>query len=358
MLSAPFMGLIRDALFSRFAGAAVRGVALAFVALAAAAFFWAVLRIRYRRWPRYGALALAATLLALQEWLTSADIADVSFAAQVNVAEKIHLIEYGLLAFLLYRAFRSAGDFSLVLMPLLCLIPAGVLEEGIQFLVETRLGELRDVLLNLYAGVCGVLFGLAFDPPESFRWSLTGRWRGLYDAAALAVLALGSFFYFAHLGYEHMDPEIGRFRSWHTLEELREAATDRAVKWRTEPPTELSPWRREDFYLTEAGWHTNHRNERHNAGDHYLALQANRILEKYYDPFLDLESIRYSGRHRYPPDQRQALEASAPKRDPAAYLSPVLVNRIYPWPSKRLFLTIWIPMVLALWLLPRIFRRR
>ena len=367
VLSAPFMGLVRDALFSRFAGAAVRGVALMFLLVAAAAFVWAVLRIRHRRWSRYGALGLAAILLVLQEWLTGADITDVSFAAQVNVAEKIHIIQYGLLAFLLYRAFRradesgagqsGADDPRIVLMPLLWVIPAGALEEGMQFLVETRLGEVRDVFLNLYAGVCGVLFGLAFDPPERFRWRLAGHPRRLGDAAAAAVLALGAFFYVAHLGYEHEDPEIGRFRSWHSLEELRAAAADRAERWRTDPPTELSPWRREDLYLTEAGWHTNHRNERYGDGDHYMAFQANRILEKYFDPFLDLESIRYTGRHRYPPEQRQALEAAAPKHDPATYLSPVLTHRIYPWPSKRLYLAVWLPVVLALWLLPRILRR-
>ena len=81
--------------------------------------------------------------------------------------------------------------------------------------------------------------------------------------------------------------------------------------------------------------------------------RANRILEKYYAPFLDLESFRGSGVHRYPPEVRQELEAQAPRRDPERYVSPVLEHRIRPWPSKPLFFAVLIPFVLSIWLLPR-----
>ncbi len=363
--SAPFMGLIRDLLFDRFEAAAVRYLALALLGLAAAAFLYAVSRIRRHRLLRYATLALAAGLLWLQETVLSAGISDSGLAARVNVAEKIHLVEYGFLAFLLYHAFlaspsgeRASGPATF-LLPLLWLTAAGVLEEGMQWLVEIRLGEIRDVFLNLYAGVCGLIFSLALDPPASFAWHLGVRdRRRLAGAAAVAVLALGLFFGFAHLGYEHFDPEIGRFRSWHSLEQLRQAAADRAERWQRDPPTELSPWHREDFYLTEAGWHANHRNERYRAGDLYLAAQANRILEKYYAPFLDLESFRGSGKHRYPPEVSRDLEDRAPRYPPERYRSPVLEDRVYPWPSKRLFFAALIPAVIAIWLLPRAFGRR
>ncbi len=362
VVSAPFMGVIRDLLFDRFEAAAVRYLAFALLALAAAVFLYAVTRIRRHRLLRYAGLAFAAFLLWLQETVLSAGISEPGLAARVSVAEKIHLVEYGLLAFLLYRAFLRylgrSSDLSILLLPLLWLTTAGVLEESMQWLVETRLGEIRDVFLNVYAGVCGWLFSLALDPPESFAWRLDGNGRRrVADAAALATLALGLFFGFAHLGFEHFDPEIGSFRSWHSLEQLRLAATDRALRWQRDPPTELSPWRREDFYLTEAGWQATHRNERYRAGDLYLAAQANRILEKYYAPFLDLESFRGSGRHRYPPEVRQDLENRAPRHDPERYLSPVLIDRLYPWPSKRLLLAGLFPVVLGIWLLPRVFGR-
>ncbi len=354
--SAPFVGLVRDALFDRFQAAAVRNLTIALLALAAALFLWAVVRIRERRLWRYAGLALAAALLVLQSALFSAGLGGGSFAAQVDVAEKIHLVEYGLLAYLLYRAFRPAGDARMLLLPLVWLTFAGVIEESVQWLVETRLGEVRDVFLNLYAGVCGLLFSLALDPPKRFAWGLAGG-RQVANAVALLVLALGLFVNAAHLGYEHHDPQIGRFRSWHTLDELRRAAADRAERWRRDPPTELSPWRLEDLFLTEAAWHVHHRNERYEARDLYKAAQANRILERYYAPFLDLESFRGSGRHRYPEEIRRQLEAGAPRYDPADYLSPVLVQRITPWPPKALFFAVLIPAVVAIWLLPWLWER-
>ncbi len=362
--SAPFVGLIRDYMFDRFEAATVRYLALAFLVLAMAVFLYAVARIRHHRLLRYGGLALAATLLRLQETLLSANISDAGIAARVNVVEKIHLVEYGLLAYLLYRAFKPAGDLSMLLLPLLWLTVAGVLEEGVQWLVETRLGEIRDAFLNIYAGICGLIFSLSLDPPvgspgggqtERFSWRLAApRRRRVGEACALAVLALGLLFSVAHLGHEHFDPEIGRFLSWHSLEELREAAVDRSRRWRNDPPTRLDPWRREDYFLTEAAWQVSHRNERYRAGDHYLAAQANRILEKYYQPFLDLESFRGSGKHRYPPEVRRELEAKAPRYDPERYISQVLEHRICTWPSKRLFFAVLIPVVLAIWLLPRV----
>ncbi len=396
--AAPFMGLVRDVLFDRFEADAVRGVAAALLVLAAAVFLYAIVRIRHHRVLRYGGLVLAAVLLWLQETLLSAGITDSGLASRVAVAEKIHLVEYGLLAYLLYRAFKPTAregtpDLAILLLPLLWLTVAGVLEESMQWLVETRLGEVRDVLLNVYAGVCGLLFSLSLDPPkrspeggqtersaeggqtkrsaeggqtqrsaeggqtQHFAWRLAPRYRRqATDVAGLAVLALGLFFNFAHLGYQHSDPEIGRFLSWHRLEELREAAADRALRWRDDPPTELSPWRREDYFLTEAAWQVSHRNERYQAGDLYLAAQANRILETYYSPFLDLHSFRGSGKHRYPPVIRDQLETTAPRRDPERYVSGVLEHRIYTWPSKGLFFAVLIPVVLAIWLLPRVIR--
>ncbi len=426
--SAPFMGLIRDVLFDRFDAAAVRYLALALLTLAAAVFLYAIARIRHHRLLRYSGLGLAALLLWLQETVLSAGISDTSLAARVAVAEKIHLVEYGLLAYLLYRAFKPPGtaDLAVLLLPLLWLTVAGVLEESMQWLVETRLGEIRDVFLNLYAGVCGLLFSLSLDPPNSspeggqtkhspeggqtkhfpergqtkhspeggqtkhfpeggqtkgspeggqtkhfpeggqtkpfpeggqtkhFAWRLgAADRRRAGDAAGLAVLALGLFFSFAHLGYEHKDPEIGRFLSWHSLEELRDAAADRSRRWSDDPPTELSPWRREDYFLTEASWHVNHRNGSYKAGNHYLAANANRILEKHYAPFLDLESFRGSGKHRYPPEVLRELEAKTPP-DPERYRSPVLEIRIYTWPSKGPFLAVLFAVALAIWLVPRV----
>ncbi len=341
--SAPFVGLVRDFLFERFQASAVRSLALILLAVAVAVFLYAVVRIRHQRGWRYTGLALAAALLWIESAFLSADLRSAGFAAQASVAEKSHLVEFGLLAILLYRACKPFGDLSVLIVPLLAVVVAGVLDETMQWAVETRTGDVHDVFLNLYAGVFGLVFGLSLDPPRGLARRLVGSGRRrVATAAALALAALGLFFDAAHLGYEHSDEEVGRFRSWHTLEELREAAADRVHRWQADPPKALSPWKLEDSYLTEAGWYANHRNERYGAGDAYMAWQASRIPEQYYAPFLDLESFRGSGKHRYPLEIRRQLEAEARvrARDAGAYSSPVLTHRIYPWPPRGLFFAV------------------
>ena len=280
------------------------------------------------------------------------------------MVEKVHILEYGLLAYLLYRAFRPAavrraGDLSVPLLVLLWTTFAGTVEEGIQWWVETRTGEIRDVLLNALSGLCGLVFAVSLEPIEGFEWRISpAGWRRLGTSAAILVLAVGVFFYAAHLGYMVEDPEIGRFRSFFTREELLEASAQRAVEWAANPPGELSPWRREDRYLLEAGWHNQHRNHAYELGLYDLARQANLILEKYHAPYLDLESFRKTGDRRFPPHVLAELEAKAPRRAPEEYLSPVAEKLIFTRPSKPVFVALLLPVVVALWGLPRWLLRR
>jgi len=344
VLTAPFVGLLRDRLFAAFAEGAVRTLAFLLAALAGAMFLFALARIRDHRLLRYGGLGLVGVLL----WVQSAGFRTA--LATVNVAEKIHVVEYGLLAWILYRGYRQRDeeravegkpvhDLGLLLFPILWVTFAGTLDEGMQWLVETRLGEIRDVALNILSGLCGLLFALCLEPPAAFHWR-PKHWRPLTDTAALVLFTTGMFFNFANLGYLIEDPEIGRFRSWHSAEGLRQAAAERTASWAKNPPGDASSWNLEDLFLSEAGWHTRHRNSSYEHGLYGLAHHANRILEKYYQPYLDLEEFRQTGNRRFPPHALGKLQKEAPQLDPETYLSPVLEQRIYTWPSRSIFLSV------------------
>ncbi len=346
---APFVGLLRDYLFAAFAKDAVKVLSASFAILGLVLVVLALVRIRQRRWLRYGGLLASGALVWLQAVGFETDL------AQVNIAEKFHLVEYGLLAWLLYRALTHSdggqgetADLRLFVLPLLWVTVAGALDEGMQWWVETRTGEIRDVWLNQLSGACGLLFAFSLQPPKRFVWRLEGS-RLLAASGASAIVVVGVFFYSAHLGYMIEDPQIGRFRSWFSRERLLATAQQRQETWKTRPPGELSPWRREDRFLTEAGWHNHHRNDSYEHGDDALALQANRILETYYAPYLDLESFRQTGDRRFPPHAAQRVEAAASAVKPATYVSPVLESRIYTWPSKPLF-ALLVVSALALWL--------
>lgn len=321
---APFVAALRDALEEMLGGGYVRWMGIGFVAAAAALLALLVTRIRQHRLRRYALLVLALALVAAQTlgW-SRAD-------ARVNAVERIHFLYYGLLGFVWFWAFRPRRDVSVPVLTLLAVTVVSVLDEGVQWLVPVRTGELFDVGLNVYAGSTGVLAALATwgtkDLASGLRRdaaTLLGRW------LAAAALSLALFVHLAHLGYRIDDPEIGRFRSYFRLEELESLARDRARQWAREPPGEPEPLAVEDYYWTEAGWRVQHRNAAFHRGDFYQAYKENRLLEKYYGPFLDLSK-------RLPPVQLRQIEEGRPRRDPYPYVSPVGrdPHRIWLWPTK------------------------
>lgn len=82
--------------------------------------------------------------------------------------EKIHFIEYGLLAYLIFRALRLdhgaraayAGAFALTAV-------LGWGDEGIQHLLPNRYYQTSDVVLNAVSGLLGLILVYAFQRARS-----------------------------------------------------------------------------------------------------------------------------------------------------------------------------------------------
>ena len=78
--------------------------------------------------------------------------------------EKIHFVEYGFLAYLVFRALRLdhgawaayAGAFALT-------AALGWVDEGIQHLLPNRYYQTSDVILNAVSGLLGLLLVYAFQ---------------------------------------------------------------------------------------------------------------------------------------------------------------------------------------------------
>ena len=329
--TAPFMGLVRDWLFDLAGASAVKLLAGALGLIAVAVLVTAIARIRENRPPRYAALVGVAGLLILQT------VALGTGSAKVDVVEKIHILQYGALAFLLYRALLPrdrVAEITTLVLPIIWAGLAGVADESAQGFFRFRVADIRDVWLNLLAAACGLLLALALVPPKGWRSGSTApgdrslkttlRW------LAVLVLVIGAFFDTVHLGHMVDDDEIGRFRSWFSQQELLALSEDRAARWPESPPGDRA-WNRKDFYLWEAARHANHRNASYKAGHWTLAWQANRILERYYGPFLDLPEYRGAGRHRYLPATHEKLRNKATP-DPRTYLSDVQKGVVFVWP--------------------------
>jgi hypothetical protein len=83
-------------------------------------------------------------------------------------AERLHFLEYGLLAFLAYKALEKDIIQKKLLYTLTLFLVTGVslLDEGIQYLLPNRVGELRDVALNVVSGVMGLIITLVIIRSE------------------------------------------------------------------------------------------------------------------------------------------------------------------------------------------------
>lgn len=332
LLSAPFLGLLNWTLRRTFPDAFVLIVFSAIGAAVATALAVAVVRIRERRGPRFALIGLAFLLATAYTASTASD------NRQSLAVELFHFVQYGVVTFLFYRACRRLHDPGILLVPAFAGFIVGAAEEWFQWFLPARVGELRDLGLNLAAITCALLFSVAVDPPVRFAWTLRpGSSRLVARFAAAAILVLALFVDVIHLGHRIADDEAGLFDSRFSVSRLEELQAERARRWaETPPPLVLSRVSREDQYLTEAMQHAQERNERWAAGDFLGAWNQNRILEKYFAPALDVrwygarDGLRWPEMQRADADGRAAAQRSTSPG--ARYVSAAYPYPIFTWP--------------------------
>ena len=327
VLAAPFVGQlstwIRDAAPGKYAlvlAGIVAGSAIAALGLA-------LFRIRERRVQRYTWVAAAITVAVSYGFVSRSGVADV------DAAERFHFVEYGLIAVLFYKAWLPSGDASVIVRPLLAGALVGTCEEWLQWFVPSRVGEWRDVLLNLVAVSCGILFSIGLYPPGQVSFGLrpSSRRRVALLAAAV-IVAFGAFFQAVHLGHDIVDTDAGVFRSRYTAAELAALSANRAELWRINPPLRAARLSREDQYLSEGIAHVRRRNERWSEGNVLAARHENLILERYYAPVLDTPSYLAASASRWSAEQRAQAEQT-PGGGPGfmIYDSDALPYQVFTW---------------------------
>lgn len=339
VLSAPLIGAARSALRAALPREYLYIVNGAVAVLATSAIVLAWARIRDRRVWRRIALVSAVALAVVSA------IALRMPSAEVSAVERVHFIEYGFLTWLFYRAFGPTptdgrGDGASLALPMLAGLLVGTADEAFQWFVPNRVGELGDIFLNLASISAGLLLSLAMAPPQRFTLRIAPhRRRAVAWTAAALVVAIAAFLQTAQLGYLVDDPSIGTFRSRFTAARLHELATERAARWRVEPPPRtLVRLSREDQYVAEAAAHVQARNEAFAADVHKSWLE-NRILETYFEPVLDFPSYVIPAGARWPTAQRADAETRALQTSEfRPFESAVWRDYVLVWPSGRLWL--------------------
>jgi hypothetical protein len=342
VLAAPFIGQLRAKLQDWFPDQYRAIILIAVFGSIAVAIAAAAIKIRDRRVLRYGCIVAALSLG------TSYALLSRTGDPAVDAVERFHFVEYGLIALLFYRAWRYVGDGSLLILPVLAALFVGIAEEWLQWFVPGRVGELRDVLLNLWAIGCGVLFAVGLDPPARVSLRLTpSSWRRVKQLGAAAMVAFAVFLQCVHLGFEIDDPKTGVFRSTYDRDTLVELARDRTERWRSDPPLTWSRLSREDQYLTEGITHVRRRNLCWGEQDFTCAWHENLILEQYFAPVLDTPTYISETPHRWPSEQRGDLA----RRQPASqsYSSEADEVRILDWPRPIFWSIVGVAVLVLLW---------
>lgn len=319
VLSAPFLGQLRAYLRAAFPAQFVTIVGTVVALGAGAAFAVAMMRIRSARASRYAVIAAALTAAVAYSLATRTGV------PEVDVVERVHFLEYGAIAFLFYMAFRPLGGLAAFVVPVLAALTVGTLDEWLQWFIPNRVGEARDVFLNLVAIGCGVAFGAALEPPDPADAQPSPRARPIAAVvAAIFVLVFAGFVSAVHLGHIVRDPDLA-FRSHYRQDQLRALSDDRAERWRVDPPLRLRRLSREDQYLDEGLWHIRERNRRWEGGDYGAAWLENEILERYFAPVIDTRSYAAPEPNRWPDAQKaDARQRAAP--------SPGFVSEAEPYP--------------------------
>ena len=317
----------------------------------------AFVRIRERRGQRFALLVIALLFGGAYMWWTGTPY------PEVNAVERVHFVEYGLVAFLFYRAGlprrsfseggKSAGDPSIVILPILAGFTVGTFDEWLQWFIPYRVGEAHDVFINLAAIICGLLFALALQPPSAFSARLSAHsWRRIGIASAIVWLIFATFVSQVHLGHMISVPDVGRFKSHYTEDELYDLQGHRAALWQTQPPINIPRLSREDQYLDEGLWHVRKRNSTDVIGE---AWRENLILERFFVPVLDMPTYASPNGNRWPPEQRADISQRAGVMD--SYVSTAESYPIVVW-SGRVFWSVVVLVSLMLVVAPLGFARR
>ena len=132
-------------------------------------------------------------------WLTGVTFTFIAFAYQLREvpADVIHLVEYVVLSVLVYRALlHRIHDHSIYFIVTLIVAIIGAVEECIQWIVPSRVFDLRDIRTNFMAGgLAQLAIATGLRPTLITGTPSTPNLRRLCQVIGLAFLALGLSFW-------------------------------------------------------------------------------------------------------------------------------------------------------------------
>ena len=272
---------------------------------------------------RVGWLAALTAVAALEAW----EVLRTNPVRASALRELVHIGEFGVLGLLVTRLLRSALTPRLgPVAALLYAASVAVLDETVQLFHPWRVGDLRDVQVDVLSAALGIGYALTVVRLRFTGPAGAGRMATPMLAGLLATLVL--FFYAeARSGYLIEDERCGTFRSRFPAEELlARAARDDVARYRQleQRDARKTIYALEDFYLSETRVHILFRD----SGDSSQAAHEDCILEHFYRPAAEA----LGARRALPPTTGGAPYASPAARDLNTHVPPRLLLRCAPLP--------------------------
>lgn len=329
LLTLPYVGQLRAALGDE-------GVRLPLFILFAAAglgFFVFHIRLLRHRPSRWIGLAVFLLLFSLVFVLLKGP------NPVVGLVEKVHLLEYSLLGVLFWWAFhRRLPGPQIYFHGLLFTVCAGLLDEYVQHILPLRVGEIRDVWINLLAGALGLLYvALVIRPGPGRRPPPAQAWRNILLGSAVLLLVLGGFVHQVQLGYTIVVPSFNiSFNSRFSQAGLEEQNRIHGLEWE-ETGTGFNPeatvagykiWAVEDFFITEALRHIGARNHHIDAERPIMAAMEQRILIRHFP------AVMKALHPRLPREIRLRLRTQR-GFNPKARISSTEMTHLFTWITVR-----------------------
>jgi len=246
---------------------------------------------RERRVSKYLGVIGGTGLIGLTVYFL---ILRTNYSAASKAVEFIHFFEYGLLSYLAFIALRCRINNLLIYVWGVIVVSCfGYIDEGIQWVIESRTGELKDALTNVACAVTFQIFiSQVSEPVKGFKKIEFHDFKLLLKGLSVFLVIITLFTILVNTGFEVFDHEVGYFKSKFTRDNLLSMKEERSQIIMIPNPKAtqivIKPdyWSITDFYAQEAKYHIKFRNDLLKDKHYRSAYCEELILEKYYEPVM------------------------------------------------------------------------
>jgi hypothetical protein len=297
-------------------------ITLAFVPIGFEVFRRFVCKSPEKRIQRIIAFIVIAALYAVR--LKSLDVS----------VERFHLIEYGVLAVFVAAACNrhGLGRVSYAWGVASSLL-VGLADELFQWMRPERVGEFRDVLINIQGGILALLILILIVRDKNMAGSSsTASWAVFFlNCSVLTALSCWFISTVQIFGYANCDPEIGCFRSFWEMKQLKAMTrlTYEHLVRATDAKTAADPgsYAKRYWYDREAQEHFDQVRLLFEMRNMDAACREYKLVNKYFKPSIEKHGRTFSH------DIGEAVQGCAPNESGRQFASKVadfmvvIVNR-------------------------------